>query len=238
VLAAGDAPPEAIAALALAEVEPAEAVRAGDGLPSVVAAAAAELRAGDPPVARVAPTAPDDIADAPPTATDAADEAPSLPERARATTAWGGLVFALHAVAELDPVARFAGVPLPVALHALALALAPAAPADPAALAFAGLPPDAEVPEWQDRQPSPLDRAVAAAAADVRTLLAERLEVDPAALDLHALLRRRAEIVADPGWIEVHLALDEVDVDVRRAGLDLDPGHLPFLGCVVRIVYA
>jgi len=51
------------------------------------------------------------------------------------------------------------------------------------------------------------------------------------------VLRRRARIVADPGWIEVHLSLDDVDLDLRRAGLDLDPGWLPWLGAVVRFVY-
>ena len=49
--------------------------------------------------------------------------------------------------------------------------------------------------------------------------------------------RRVAEIVVDPGWIEVRLQLEEVDVDLRRAGLDLDPGWLPWLGAVVRFVY-
>jgi hypothetical protein len=50
--------------------------------------------------------------------------------------------------------------------------------------------------------------------------------------------RRQAVITADPGWIDIHLRLDEVDVNVRRAGLDLDPGYLPWLGCVVRFCYA
>ncbi len=49
---------------------------------------------------------------------------------------------------------------------------------------------------------------------------------------------RRAEIVADPGWIEVRLAVADVSTDVRRAGLDLDPGWLPWLGIVVRFAYA
>ena len=44
-------------------------------------------------------------------------------------------------------------------------------------------------------------------------------------------------MVADPAWLEVRFALDDADVRVRRAGLDLDPGWLPWLGCVVRFVY-
>ncbi len=54
---------------------------------------------------------------------------------------------------------------------------------------------------------------------------------------LLSVCRRHAVIQADPGWIDVDLRLDEVSVDVRRAGLDLDPGYLPWLGCVVRFRY-
>ncbi len=48
---------------------------------------------------------------------------------------------------------------------------------------------------------------------------------------------RRGEVLAQNGWIEVHLSLRDVDVDVRRAGLDIDPGWVPWLGVVVRFVY-
>ena len=48
---------------------------------------------------------------------------------------------------------------------------------------------------------------------------------------------RRAEIVADPGWIEVRFSLDEVRTDVRRAGLDIDPGFIPWLGVVMKFKY-
>ena len=46
-----------------------------------------------------------------------------------------------------------------------------------------------------------------------------------------------AAIVADPGWLEAHFPLSTVSIDLRRAGLDLDPGYLPWLGVVVRFVY-
>ena len=54
---------------------------------------------------------------------------------------------------------------------------------------------------------------------------------------LHRLAARPGEVVADPGWIELHLSLSEVDVEVRTAGLDLDPGFLPWLGVVVTVSY-
>ncbi|MCX4695759.1 hypothetical protein [Streptomyces sp. NBC_01408] len=51
------------------------------------------------------------------------------------------------------------------------------------------------------------------------------------------LARRCGRIAAEPGWIEVRLAVADTDVAVRRAGLDLDPGWVPWLGAVVRYVY-
>jgi len=59
---------------------------------------------------------------------------------------------------------------------------------------------------------------------------------DRAAL-IEFVCRRRAEIVADPGWIEVRFSLDEVATEIRRAGLDLDQGYVPWLGVVVRFIY-
>jgi hypothetical protein len=177
---------------------------------------------------------------------------PGMPPAARpATTGWGGLLFLLPLVAELglpdrvaeDP-SRFGSALRPV-LHGLARRLiaravpdvGPAEPDDPAVLAFAGLVPGADPP---DPVPANLlepevDALVAA--------LASRLGRPPASdaagerALLVAVCRRRAVVEADPGWIDVRLELDEVSVEVRRAGLDLDPGHLPWLGCVVRFRY-
>jgi len=116
----------------------------------------------------------------------------------------------------------------------------PADARDPAALAFAGLPPDAEPPEdggeaWGDAE---LD-ALAALRELIEAHLRERLDRPraPAGELLDFVCRRRGEIVFDPGWIEVRLALEEVSPDLRRAGLDLDPGSLSWLGAVVRFVY-
>jgi hypothetical protein len=80
-----------------------------------------------------------------------------------------------------------------------------------------------------------LDRCRCALVANLRERLAAG-EVDDAAL-LRQVCARRAEILADPGWIEVRLSLDEVSTTIRRCALDLDPGYLPWLGVVVRFVY-
>jgi hypothetical protein len=116
-------------------------------------------------------------------------------------------------------------------------------PADPALLGFCGLPP-------LDPRPEPLWDIDAAAERGELDLLAHGIELAlrvrlagrPAGrldrTDLLALvIHRRAEIVADPGWIDVHLDLADVTVDLRAAGLDLDLGHVPWLGCVVRLIY-
>ncbi|MEU9078174.1 hypothetical protein [Kitasatospora sp. NPDC048538] len=55
---------------------------------------------------------------------------------------------------------------------------------------------------------------------------------------VRAIARRGGEVAAEPGWIEVRLAAADIDLTVRRAGLDLDPGWVPWLGAVVRYVYA
>ena len=84
----------------------------------------------------------------------------------------------------------------------------------------------------------------------IAVALAERLEPssprirasvaalpDALAPPLARLVERRAEVVADPGWIELRLAQDAIDTRVRRAGLDLDPGYVPWLGVVVKFRY-
>jgi hypothetical protein len=182
---------------------------------------------------------------------DAAPEGESAPEDVRSTgdTRWGGLLFLLHLIPELEiPAAALAApldaLPLRWVLHALAGALLALDPRDPAGLAFAGLPPESDPPS--DGGPPATDEEAAAMdalAARLQVALHRRLHgAAPAdGRAAHALLRqvcrRTATVEADPGWFDVRLAFDEVSVGVRRAGLDLDPGWLPWLGVAVRFVY-
>jgi hypothetical protein len=127
-------------------------------------------------------------------------------------------------------------------MYRLALALAPAEENDPAALAFAGLPPDTEQP--LDREPpgktetGAIDSLAARIVEHLGASIDQRGEWrgDPAGL-IEFVCHRSAEIVADPGWIDVRFSLDEVATEIRRAGLDLNPGYVPWLGVVVRFVY-
>jgi hypothetical protein len=244
----------ALAVLAWLETDPAAAaaapfeqavdiVRALSEQLSIPATPASELPAADPAeaVAETVPAGPE----APPDPD--APEPGGLPEPAApALTRFGGLLFLLGVLDELGvpgeivrsaPLARR---PLRWTLHRLALTLAPADADDPAALAFAGLPPDADPPD-DDGEPKSDDERVALGVLAGRVAERARERLDRPELSPDELLdfvcRRRGEILFDPGWLELRLPFDEVSVELRRAGLDLDPGWLPWLGCVVRFVY-
>ena len=177
-------------------------------------------------------------------ANDTATRPPAVPQSLH--TRYGGLLFLIPILQQLalpramaaDPL--LAGRPLRLGLHRLGLALAGCRGDDPALAAFCGLVPGAK-PPWSpdDLQDPALDERVEDWAERLRQALGQTLdneEQDPR-LRLARLLQRDARVVAEPGWIELRLSLDQVSVDVRRAGLDLDPGWVPWLGVVIRYVY-
>jgi hypothetical protein len=167
--------------------------------------------------------------------------------RQRGRTRWGGLPFLLNVVEELAlPSEILLGAlgdmrGLRWVLHQIACTLVPATEEDPAVLAFCGLAPGAVPPSRDVPPPTDEERAVVRRlATDLAEGVHARLsasELVPAAL-VQQVARRPAMIAADPGWIDVELALDDVDVAVRRGGLDVDPGFVRWLGVVVRFVYA
>jgi hypothetical protein len=183
------------------------------------------------------------------TAVDADPEAE--PVVIPAATAWGGLLFLLPVMAELEVPDRIAAdgrltaEPLPAVLHALGTVLVDGAavaddvlPEDPALLAFAGLAPHETAPV-----PIEAPEAVEELAGLLVAGLRRWLDGSPTAARtdaelLEQVLHRPATVEADPGWIDLWFDLDGLSIDVRRAGLDLDPGHVPWLGCVVRFRYA
>jgi hypothetical protein len=173
-----------------------------------------------------------------------------VPPGAGTATCWGGLLFLLPIVSELGIPASLIAAPgddgtgLRPVLHELGRQLLvraapdaePPAAEDPALLAFCGLSPGSEPP---GPLAGPAAKRTGLAADSVVSALRARMtgpyRGDPALL--LGVCRRHAVIHADPGWIDVDLRLDEVSVDVRRAALDVDPGYLPWLGCVVRFRY-
>ena len=164
-------------------------------------------------------------------------------------TVWGGLVYLL-ATADAAGVPddlftdnELGSQPAPWILFHLIRALTGDAPDslhDPAVRALAGLPPDSPVPE---PAPSPAQHArLRRHADDWARATTERIgaaeEPDPAPRDVVIRITARAGTVTfSPSWSEFHLRLSDVDLDVRRAGLDLDPGFVAWLGAVVVIRY-
>jgi hypothetical protein len=171
----------------------------------------------------------------------------------RVSTGWAGLVHLL-ATAEAaglpssvtdDPVLAGRGVRWTV--WRAALALTQARTDDPAVLALCGLDSGRAdvVVRSLPATPAEVDR-VTRLARRWRGVTLRRLRSAPSGRDtmpadrrLHWdwLVRREGEVVASMGWIDVILPLRSVDTAVRSAGLDLDPGFVPWLGTVVEIRY-
>jgi hypothetical protein len=137
-----------------------------------------------------------------------------------------------------DPVLD--GIPSSELLARVALWLVTAADDDPAVLAFAGLEPRRVRPGWS-HAPLPVEvqrRIDGHARAWAQAVAARLYRGEEPALVVAGVTNRSGRIEREQGWVEVHLALADVDIDVRRVGLDLDPGWVPWLGCVVRFRYA
>jgi hypothetical protein len=174
------------------------------------------------------------------TASPDAPPAPRPGARSRTPlwTRFGGLMLLAPVVAESGAGERLFDVDddqrLRARLHALSLRLAEGAePDDPAALAFAGLDPDADPPAGDPAERTEIE----AAAQRVGAWLAQRLPDWKATGRVTRVIGREAMILSEPGWVEVEFALADVDPAIRRAGLDLDPGYLPWLGLVLKYRY-
>ena len=146
----------------------------------------------------------------------------------RHATRWGGALFWLtrlgEAWRELDPQPELA-----LLLRETALALGVAA--DDAVLrAFCG-------GEVADGEAAPA--VIEAARRLVASWEAWLRDVAPDLPEprLTSVCQRSGRLVLEPGWSTLHLPLNSVDTAIRRLGLDLDPGWLPWLGCVIRICY-
>lgn len=248
------------AALVLMEVEPGIFSAASDasaallkavtslllqpGLPASLSHGEASPAASDE--AHGAATSPDvRLDDSPRTGEPDAD---ALPEsvRQRAFTRFGGLLYLIGVVEDLGLPDEMLTHPslrertLRWTMQQVALRLLPLAASDAAALAFAGLRPEEIAPAEHEDPPGEAEVvAIDSFVGRIVRLLGERLERREQAADelLRLVCQRRAEIVAEPGWIDVRMSLDEVSTEIRRAGLDLNPGYVAWLGVVVRFVY-
>ncbi|MBV2264911.1 MAG: hypothetical protein KUL79_15355 [Thauera sp.] len=90
-------------------------------------------------------------------------------------------------------------------------------------------------PAWRLGTPPPPGEPTAAAAAWLaacRRHLRLQAGIGPASLCL-----RPAQLDLTPTHADVWLGMEQIDLRVRRAGLDLDPGWVPWFGRVVRFHY-
>jgi hypothetical protein len=70
----------------------------------------------------------------------------------------------------------------------------------------------------------------------LRVRLGAALGVEPGAV-AEMLLRRRARVFVTAAHVDAVFSLDELPVEVRRAGLDRDPGWVPAGGRFVAFHY-
>jgi hypothetical protein len=233
-----------------------DATGADDGLPAEVlaadpAAAEAGTRDAEEVAAHAADGAADDAeaeTDAEDTAAEDADGGDTDPGR---PTAYAGLLFLLATANDAgvpsvllnDP--RLSTRSLSWCLHQVGLAVVPVDHDDPAVLALAGVAPrhladiDATQPD-DDEVQAVAESAQAWSAATVQRLREHgapaRDDVDDPTL-LTRAVGRQGRVRHEPGWVEVVFDVADTDVLIRRAGLDLDPGWVPWLGTVVRYWY-
>jgi hypothetical protein len=213
------------------------------------AALAAKLRARKPlPVAQRDPEALESAV-----ATERGDG------RAPVQTSFGGLLYLLNVVADLELWKRLldpeGARTIAWGLHQLGVSILsradrsrtvathlseeaePAHHLDPAVLAFAGsgAHPDLDEPAASEEEQQRIDECAAGIVHELeRRMPATEVRGD-AMVDW--VCRRRCILLYDPGWIAAHFSLDNVSTDIRRARLDLNPGYLPWLGTTVMFVY-
>jgi hypothetical protein len=73
-------------------------------------------------------------------------------------------------------------------------------------------------------------------AAAIRRRLSEALDSSEAAV-AGLLLRRPATVRLTPAHISIHMQLDQLPLEVRKSGLDRDPGWVPAAGRFIHFVY-
>lgn len=206
---------------------PATPTRAPQVAPTTAPEAARPAAPGEAPLPAASTPPPAETRPAPPRAIE---PGPDLPEPAqRLVTAHGGLLFWLSRAVTPDVAPWPPEAPLPPYLLALGRALG-VPDDDPALAAFCG----GQCPD--DDADDALQALALRRAAAWEAWLAEAAPELPAPR-LAAVCRRVGWLVLEPGWIELHLPLDSVDIRVRRLGLDLDPGWIAPLACVLRIRY-
>lgn len=110
---------------------------------------------------------------------------------------------------------------------------------DPTLLVFSGFAPDDEQPNTlvspaEENEVLELDMLAGNVLQMLSELFGDENEFDR---DFHDLFTIEAEIIYEPGWIEVIYPITCINTLLRRHGLDLDPGYVEWLGAVIKFRY-
>ena len=109
--------------------------------------------------------------------------------------------------------------------------------------AHAGVEPSDPILAWMNDEIEPSNEAFASLGLEapyaVRAwaLAVRRWCWRAGRLSVREIVNRNGRVVSSRTDVDVSFALDQADVRIRRLGLDIDPGWLPWFGCVVRFHY-
>ncbi|WP_431287227.1 hypothetical protein [Roseateles chitinivorans] len=196
---------------------------------------------------KVEPGAPTDALDRGPSAPDSRDTRAALAPAASEAWPWlqptscGGLLFLLPVLARLGVPRRAsddeAARRLVAAVLHQALRHSHAPPDDPMwelAAAHGEVPTQSTNAHEHEHEHEHEDEDAQAAAILVE---ARRWLHRAGRIGLVRLIRRRGHVSATATHVDLHFALDQCDLRLRRLGLDLDPGWVPWFGRVVAFHY-
>lgn len=168
----------------------------------------------------------------------------SSADDSRVISSWGGVWFLAHPLLSLavaDRVDR-GSADVRGMLRAIVIAVTDAPADDPSVLGLVGLSvASGPVRSWEpsDDEQVEVERWATAitkwTAERAHGRLADRLAEAPTSA--WSMWRRTVTIEASAGEIDITSKVIDVDIDIRMAGLDIDPGFVWWLGAVVRFRY-
>ena len=158
------------------------------------------------------------------------------------TSAFGGVWYLARPIEDLDVLGALSqgpasGVPAGHALRRVVAKATGVDPSDPAVVALVNDDTDLLDPGGSAGEDGNQghDRLIEHAITEQATVLREWFVDRVGAADpLDWVWRRNATMEVERGWIEVTFLLDDVDLRLRRTGVDFDPGYLWWRGAVVR----
>ena len=161
---------------------------------------------------------------------------------------FGGMVFLLNVLDASGAIAAlhdelFESCSLPCLLESLCLLLEPQSDGDIAVDLVSGRLFEVATDRTDNLLNEEQEHRLCALALEIKNHVCQQLLLycDESLTDKDALFaamcRRRCRIEGESGWVNVYFEHESVTTEVRRAGLDLDPGFVPWLGYVVKFHY-